>query len=181
MGELGRPVGTPVRGFLVDLNSGLEWGFPMNPTELAESINVNWREQAVVGMSHPIMQYVGTGAHALPSVTFRVDAYQMSRELGRNVTTSDVLGFKRFLQSLTVPPRGAENVTGGSPPRVLFVWPDVVSLTVVVRTAEFRYLKFARETGAPLVYDARVTFSEVRDERMTSEQLLNEGSMRSGF
>jgi len=170
----------PVRGFLVDLNSGAEFGFPMNPTTLQESIAVQWNEQRVVGMSHPVLQYVGTGSHNLPGVSFLCDRHMMSRERNRDVSVKDFLGFKRFLQSLTVPPRGTESVAGGAPPRVLFVWPEVVSLIVVVKSVSFQHERFTQD-GEPLRYVAQVTFSEIRDSRMTSEQLFNEGSIRSGF
>ncbi len=170
----------PARGFLVDLNSGAEFGFPMNPTRLQESITVNWQDQTVVGMSHPVPHYIGTGAHMLPSVEFLVDRYFMSRQRKRNVDINEFLQFKRFLQSLTVPPRRATNVAGGAPPRVLFVWPDTVSMIVNIRSLSITHERFDFE-GRPLRYVATVTFSEVRDARMTSEQLFSEGSMRSRF
>ena len=118
---------TPPRGYLVNLESGQEMGFPMNPTQLSEQVQVNWKQQPVIGMSHPILQYLGTSAHGFPSVSFRVDGYHLSREANRSVSPQEILRFKRFCQSLTVPPRGAKDVAGGSPSRILFVWPEVVA------------------------------------------------------
>lgn len=168
----------PTRGFLVDLNSAAEFEFPMNPSGLEESIGVNWKRQSVVGFSHPILQFASTDAHSLPGVDFYVDRYQMSRDLGKNVTAKDFLAFKRFCQSLTVPPRGAENVAGGSPPRVLFVWPEVVSLVCVVANVSIRYERFAHD-GSPVAYRVRVDFLEIRDSRMTSEEIFDDGSQRA--
>lgn len=170
--------GFPARGILVDLNSGADVDFPMNPTKLEEVIQVNWQEQRVVGMSHPVLQFVGTGAHTFPSVEFLADKYAMSRERNKNITEVEFLFFKRFLQSLTVPPRSAKNVAGGSPPRVLFIWPEVVSMVVVVRSVSIRHERFDIQ-GRSIRYIAQVTFSEVRDVRMTSEQLFNQGSIRA--
>lgn len=169
----------PVRGFLVDLNSAAEFEFPMNPEGLEEVISVNWKKQAVIGLSHPILQYAGTGSHSMPAVEFYVDRYQMSREVGKDVTTKEFLAFKRFLQSLTVPPRGAENVAGGSPPRVLFVWPETVSLVCIVESVSIRMERFAHD-GSPVAYRARVAFSEIRDSRITSEDVFDDGSQRAG-
>ena len=175
----------PARGSLALLDventtSLREFTFPMNPTELEESIDVNWVEQRVVGHSHPILQYTGTGPHNLPGVKFYVSAHALSQERNKNLDGDDVLEFKRFLQSLTVPRGNAGDIVGGSPPRVLFIWPNVVSLVCVVRNVRFRHLRFARD-GSVLVYVATVTFSEIRDARMTSEEVFFEGSRRAGI
>lgn len=155
-----------------------EFTFPMNPTELAEQINVNWKPQAPIGMSHPRLQYSSTGSHSLPAVTFLVDAHLIARETRRNPTADEILDFKRFLQALTVPPMQAMDIAGGSPPRVLFIWPQVVNLICVVQQLGFRHLRFAAD-GTPLRYEARVSFSEIRDVRMTSEDLRIYGSRRA--
>ena len=167
----------PSRGWMVDINSGTEFDFPMNPAQLEESINVTWKKQRVVGMSHPIQQYVGTGAHMLPGVEFYVDSFQMAQETGIDIGPYEFLPFKRILQSLTVPPRGAQNVAGGAPSRALFVWPDVISLLVVIENVTFRYERFG-QNGSPLAYRARVDFSEIRDTRYTSEEVISVGSRR---
>lgn len=175
----------PARGSIVLLDpegqtADREYFFPMNPTELEEAIEVGWNEQRVVGMSHPRLQYTGTGAHKFPAVEFYVSAHALSQETGKNLSANEVLEFKRFLQSLTVPRAGAQDVVGGAPPRVLFIWPRVISLVCVVRSVSFRYNRFSAE-GTPLVYTARVAFSEIRDARMTHEQILIEGSRRAGY
>ncbi len=167
----------PARGWIIDINTGEQHGFPMNPSQLEESIQVNWKKQGVIGMSHPILQYQHTDAHTLPGVEFYVDRHQMSKERGEAVSLFDFLEFKRFLQSLTVPPGQAQNIAGGSPSRVLFFWPDVVSLQCVVGNVSTRTERFAYD-GSPMTYTARVGFMEIRDYRMSSEVVLYDGSLR---
>jgi hypothetical protein len=47
-----------------------------------------------------------------------------------------------------------------------------------VRTVSFRYLKFSQR-GEPLVYLARVAFTETRLTRITHERIMTLGSERS--
>lgn len=169
----------PTRGFLIDLINAEWFDFPMNPDKLEEVISVNWKRQAVVGLSHPVLQFAGTGSHSLPSVEFFVDRYRMAREKGSTVTAKEFFAFKRFLQSLTVPPRGAVNIAGGAPPQVLFVWPEIVSLVCIVENVAITHQRFAHD-GSGLAYRARVTFSEIRESRMTSEEIFDDGSQRAG-
>ena len=169
----------PTRGFLVDLNSAAEFEFPMNPDKLQEVISVNWKRQGVLGLSHPVLQFAGTGSHSLPGVEFFVDRYRMAREQGSPVTAIEFFAFKRFLQSLTVPPRGAESIAGGAPPQVLFIWPEIVSLVCIVENVAITHQRFAHD-GSGLAYRARITFSEIRESRVTSEEIFNDGSQRAG-
>lgn len=169
----------PVRGFLRSLGEEPEeFEFPMNPTRLSEQVEVLWRQQQVIGMSHPRMQYTGTGAWKLPGVEFMVNRYRMAEARKRAISIGEFLDFKRFLSSLTVPESGTEDIIGGSPSRVLFVWPSVISLTCVLTNLNITYLKFSIH-GEPLIYTARVGFSEIRDIRMTSSELRKIGSQRA--
>jgi hypothetical protein len=174
-------VGKPVRGSLIIVDgphANETFTFPMNPTELEESISVNYQDQAVIGLSHPVDQYVNTAAHSFPAVEFYVDGHAMSSEAGRNLSSYQILEFKRVLQSLTVPCAAARDVPSGAPPRVRFIWPGVVHMLCRVRTVSFRYLKFSQR-GEPLVYLARVAFTETRLTRITHERIMTLGSERS--
>ncbi len=52
---------------------------------------------------------------------------------------------------------------------VTFLWPNVVTIEAVLTDVEFRYMQFAGD-GSPLVYTAEVSFEEVLDVRVTSEE-----------
>lgn len=46
---------------------------------------------------------------------------------------------------------------GTAPPRVLFIWPEVVTVECVVASVEFQYRQLAVD-GTVLVYAASITF-----------------------
>ena len=69
-----------------------------------------------------------------------------------------------------MPPEGTEGVPAPAPPRVLFIWPEVVTVECVVASVEFQYKQLAVD-GRVLVYTATVTFEEILDARVTSEEL----------
>jgi hypothetical protein len=60
-----------------------------------------------------------------------------------------------------------------APPRVLFVWPGVLTLESVLASVEFHYKQFAND-GSVLVYTAVVGCEELLDARVTSEELREE-------
>ncbi|MDF1524594.1 MAG: hypothetical protein P1P87_17465, partial [Trueperaceae bacterium] len=85
----------------------------------------------------------------------------------------DVLDFRAFIRSLTVPPAGTEGVVDTAPPRTLFIWPEVVTIETVVTDVEFQYRQLGVD-GRVLVYAATVTFEEILDVRVTSEERRGE-------
>jgi hypothetical protein len=64
-------------------------------------------------------------------------------------------------------------VPATAPPRVLFVWPTVMSIETVLTDLEFSYKQFAADATV-LVYTATVTFEEILDVRVTSEDKRDE-------
>jgi hypothetical protein len=167
----------PVRGLVCNLRTGEAMSFLLNPTELREQVQVNYSRLQVPGLSHEILQFSSTG-----NVTLPVELY-LNKYFARAVSAEDdpdILAFKRFLQALTVPAGGASDVASGGPPRALLVWPGLVSLTCVVTSLEFRYEQFGAR-GEVLVYRAQVNFEEIRDVRMTSEEMRVQGSLRGGM
>ena len=161
------------RGHLCNLKTGERLAFLLNPTEFSEGVQVNYNRLQVPGLSHQVLQYVSTGNVSLPMEFYLDKFFAATIE-----TDPDLLNFKRFLQALTVPVGGEEDVVGGGPPRVLFVWPGLISLTCVITTLEFKYEQFNRDAEV-LVYRARTTFEEIRDARVTSDEIRESGSLRA--
>ena len=143
-----------------------------NPAEFEEALEVNWARQTVPGLSHQPLQFVNTG-----NVKFTLELHFEVHD--PNADIDQIHYARRFLQSLCYPRRGAEDVIGGGPPRGLFVWPKVVSLTCVVTGLSFKYGRFNLE-GTPIQFTAKVTLEEIRDVRLPSEDVLSDGSQRSG-
>jgi len=162
----------PARMSIANTSTGDVVDAQFNPAEFEEALEVNWARQTVPGLSHQPLQFVNTG-----NVKFTLELHFEVHDPSADI---DQIHFaRRFLQSLCYPRRGAEDVIGGGPPRALFIWPNVASLTCVVTGLSFKYGRFNLE-GTPIQFTAKVTLEEIRDVRLLSEDVLAGGSQRSG-
>jgi hypothetical protein len=152
--------------FLINVESTEMIQCLFNPAQLTEKVSVNWNRVAVPGLSHQLLQFQSTGNRQLTNVEFYLDRF-FAKE---HSDDADILQFRGFLRALTVPPKTADGVPSTAPPRTLFVWPNVVSITTVLTDLEFNYKQFAADASV-LVYTATVTFEEILDARVTSEEL----------
>src|ERR1700674_4114447 len=163
---------TPARMSIANVSSGASIDAQFNPTEFEEALEVNWARQTVPGLSHQPLQFIHTG-----NTKFTLE---LNFEAQDPTTDLDQIQLaRRFLQSLCYPRRGAEDVIGGGPPRALFIWPNVISLTCVVTALSFKYGRFNLD-GTPVQFTAKVALEEVRDVRLLSEDVLADGTQRSG-
>jgi hypothetical protein len=162
----------PVRMAIANLATGDSIEAQFNPNELEEGLEVNWARQTVPGLSHQPLQFVQTG-----NTRFTLELSFEAQDPG--VTLDDIHHRRRFLQSLCYPRQGAGDVTAGGPPRVLFVWPSIVSLSCVITALSFKYTRF-NLNGTPIAFTAKVTLEEIRDVRLLSEDVLASGTQRSG-
>jgi hypothetical protein len=162
----------PARMSIANVSTGDSVEAQFNPNELEEALEVNWTRQTVPGLSHQPLQFVNTG-----NVKFTMELNFEVQDPSTDLETIHLA--RRFLLSLCYPRRGAEDVVGGGPPRALFVWPGVISLTCVVTSLSFKYDRFNLE-GTPVQFTAKVTLEEIRDVRLLSEEVLADGSQRSG-
>lgn len=160
----------PPRCVLVNVVTGESMECLFNPTQLVERVQVNWNRLAVPGMSHQVLQFQSTGNRQLTGVEFYLDRTFAAEQPGH----PDILGFRAFLRSLTIPPGGTDGVVATAPPRTLFIWPGVITIEAVLADLEFQYRQFAVD-GSVLVYAASCTFEEIIDSRITSEQRRMEG------
>ena len=140
-----------------------------NPTQLTEKVQVNWSRLAVPGLSHQVLQFQSTANRSLAGVEFYLDRFFATEQPGE----PDIMEFRSFIRALTVPPSGTEGVVDTAPPRTLFIWPEVITVETVVTDVEFQYRQVAID-GRVLVYAATVTFEEILDVRVTSEELREE-------
>jgi hypothetical protein len=131
----------------------------LNPNVLTEKLQVEWTRLLVPGLSHQVLQFQSTCNRELPGVEFYVDRIFASETAAEPL----VERFRSFLLELTVPTGLAQGVAS-APPRVLFIWPGVITVQCVLRSVEFRYQRFGVD-GRALVYTATVGFEEVRDGR----------------
>ena len=155
----------PPRCLLINVTTGESIQCLFNPTQLTERVQVNWNRIAVPGLSHQVLQYQSTGNRQLAGIEFYVDRFFALHENDH----ADILDFRGFLRSLAVPPKAPEGVPVVAPPRTIFVWPTVMSIETVLTDLEFTYRQFG-VNGNVLVYTATVTFEEILDMRVTSEE-----------
>jgi contractile injection system tube protein len=163
---------TPARMSIANIATGQSVTAQFNPTEFEEALEVNWARQTVPGLSHQPLQFVNTGNTKF-TLELNFEAQDPTRSL------DEIHASRRFLLSLCYPRRGGDTVAGGGPPRALFVWPNVVSLTCVVTSLSFKYGRFNLE-GTPVQFTAKVALEEIRDVRLLGEDVLREGTRRSG-
>lgn len=159
----------PPRCVLVNVTSGESMECLFNPTQLTEKVQVNWSRLAVPGLSHQVLQFQSTANRSLAGVEFYLDRFFATEQPGE----PDIMEFRSFIRALTVPPSGTEGVVDTAPPRTLFIWPGVITVETVVTDVEFQYRQVAID-GRVLVYGATVTFEEILDVRVTSEELREE-------
>lgn len=162
----------PARCVLVNVTTGESLECLFNPAQLSEKVSVNWNRLAVPGLSHQVLQYQSTGNRQWGGVEFYLDRF-FAAALPEH---PDILAFRDFLRALTVPPAATQGVADTAPPRVLVLWPDVLTVEAVVTDLDFDFRQFALD-GKPLVYTATCTFEEILDLRVTSEDLRAGGTL----
>jgi hypothetical protein len=159
----------PPRCALVNVSTGESIDCLFNPSQLSEKVSVNWNRLNVPGLSHQVLQYQSTGNRQLSGVEFYLD--RLFAAAAPNAP--DVMDFRRFLRALTVSPENAQDVAGGAPPRVLIIWPKVLTVETVLTDVEFQFRQFAVDNTV-LVYTATCGFEAILDARVTSQQLRRE-------
>jgi len=145
-----------------------------NPEQFTQSIAVNYAKLQVVGLSHTRKHYINT------------DDVKFDLEIGNNVLAAGDGGISLlarlledhdFLYSLTHP-RRADSIARGGPPRVMFIWPNFISLTCVLMNLTFTYSQFNKE-GTPTAWRAKITLEEIRDTFVSMEDIRQLGTQRS--
>lgn len=164
----------PARMSLTNLATATGIEAQFNPTELEESLAVNWNRLAVLGLSHKPKQYQQTDNHEFE---FEL-AFRAWDDTGNRL--DDIALSRRFLLSLCYSSRASagSGVSGGAPPRVLFVWPKLVSLTATINKIRIKHSAFNKE-GDPIHFAAKIELDEIRDARLYSEDVYLNGTIRS--
>lgn len=159
-----------------NLRTGEQLEFPFMPTTFTESVVVSYARQKILGMSHEQLQYSNTGNYTIPGLEF---FFRAMPSPGEETTDNRALAMhdaRNFLMSLCYPSQ-ATSIAQGGPPRILFVWPNMVALTCVLSQLQITHEKFDR-TGASQIYRANVNLEEVRDARILSEDVRSYGMTR---
>jgi hypothetical protein len=124
-----------------------------NPPSLTEQRSAQWNRLSVPGLGHQPLQFGGTGNRRLADMELVFDR--------RTHPYADLDAARQFLDRLVVPVR---MTVPASPPRVLFVWPKLLTLEVVAETVELVHEHFAVD-GTPIAMTAKLAFEHVLEMR----------------
>jgi len=156
---------TPEHMTVVNLASGDELEAQFNPTELEESIGAEYASLTIVGLSHKLLQFIASN-----NDTFKF-TMMFSSANGGPVGQRGIERARRFLRSLVKPRSTAGTIKTAGAPRALFVWPNLLSVTCVLKTATFKHSRF-NFNGASVFYSAECVLEEIRDTLITSEDVF---------
>lgn len=161
----------PDRVTLTNVETGDFISAQFNPEEIKEKLVVNYKNLEILGLSHQPKQYQNTSNLGL---SFELGFDTMSLDGGGDTARRSRL----WLHSVCYPMRGAQDTIGGAPPRVLFSWPNLFSLTTVVIGLDFTHKRFATSMKN-IIFSCTVQIDEARTTRLTCEDVLSMGTLRS--
>jgi hypothetical protein len=163
----------PAKMSITNLYTNLSQDAQFNPVEFTEALRVNYTKLGLLGRSYRPLQYQNTDNHG---IKFELGLRVFKR--GENQKLR-IYQFRNFLLSLCYPRRGAADVVGGAPPRVLLVWPQMVSLTCRIMSVEGTH-SFFGSSGGSNYPRYKVEIENVSDAQIYMEDLLENGTQRSG-
>lgn len=160
----------PPKISLVNLATGAGLDVQFNPATLEETLGVNYARQVVPGLGYQVLQFINTN-----NFSWVVDLYYTA-EPGP-AALEQLQNARKWLHSACYP-RAAGSVATGGAPRLLFVWPGILSLTCVVTALKGKFERF-NVAAQPASYAVNLTFEEIRDARLLSDDVLRDGTQRS--
>jgi hypothetical protein len=159
---------------LGNLDTGETLEVQYNPTELKEAFEPVYNRLAIVGMSHELLQYANT-KNFLVEFMLKFDA--VTRYRGGTYPLDDA---RKFIMALGYSRRSSANalLSNGAPSSVVFMWPNLYSLTCKLTSFAGEHTTFAQD-GRSLRYTVHLKLEEVRDMRLWSEDVAVQGTIRA--
>lgn len=168
----------PLRMELTNVETGDSITAQFNPDQVEEELGTAYNDLAIQGHSHKPKQFEQSDNLSL-SFDLGFDALS-TRAIATNssLAVNDGPAYaRRFLQHLVVPRRAGVPVVGGGPPRVLFYWPEMWSITCKVTKLKFVHKRFSI-FGKSTIFSCKVSLDEARTTRLWSEDVLVGGTIR---
>lgn len=135
-----------------------------NPEELKEATGAEWSKLVVPGNSHPVKQF----SHTAPNrFTFTLAFLAIT---GGPEAVAYLKSARSFLKSIERPRRQVGNIASAGAPRVIFVWPNLLTVVGTVEKCDFTFSRFA-SNGSPIEAKAAVEIEEIRDTFIAAEDL----------
>lgn len=160
------------RMVLVNMVTGEARTPQFNPSEFEEKLGTIYAKLTVPGLSHEVQHFINT-----VNTTYTFELFFHCLDGSGPAGLEAILADRRFLHALTHPRRGGGIERGGAP-RVLFIWPKLISLTCRMADLTFTYTMFNSE-GAPTAFKVKVVLEEIRDVFVGMDDILAQGTQRS--
>jgi hypothetical protein len=166
----------PPRGSIRNLVNGEEQDFQFNPQTLEETVEAKYSRAQVHGLSHERMGYTNTGNLKIPIELFISTIAQDL--LGQQASSQpSIRTRKAWLQSLAYPASSPDFGLSGTP-RILIIWPNVLTLRGRVTKVSFLHRTFSNVDLKTTVGVAKLDFEEDRDDRILMDEVASIGSLR---
>jgi hypothetical protein len=143
-----------------------------NPTEFETQVAAAYERKRPIGHPHANLQYSGTDNPVINLEFFLLTQTAENHDFN--------LKFLNFIHGFLYPFKSANSVRTGSPPRLLFIWPNTLSLTTRVTTINTRFVRFRQRDLAAVQQVVSCTIEECRDFRWTYEDQIQQGFLRNG-
>lgn len=161
-----------LRPTFVNLATGEQCIAPQNPTEDEWKMSTEFDRTKIPGGGHQPIQFISSG-----NTTFEFEIVTLVQTA---LQRQEVDIFRRFIMSLAVPRAGGADEVSGGLPRVLIVWPNVCSLTCFLDSPGEKVTRRNRFNHA-VESTFTIKLEEVRDVRLTSEDVRRTGLMRGSL
>ncbi len=175
---------TPLkRVTLTNLNSLESLKAQFNPNQYREQLAVNYERNDIRGLPHQPLDYNNTSNHQIFMDFYADSGMQVGAvPIASIFNRPKIDEFKNFLMALCYPPaQGSGVIANAGPPRCLLNWPNALVMHVAVTSLSFNNQRFDWKDSSITAYVARVSFEEVRDQRLTSEEVRSSGTVRPGI
>lgn len=160
----------PQRCVLINTLSG-EFKEPLfNPEQLKRSLTVRYQRHQVPSLPFEVLQYQGTSNMEIKGLEFYMDQLVADQK-----GAGPIRDFEAFLRAFCYPPQGVLGGLRRAPPRLLVVWPNVVTLACVMTDLEMKTTLFF-EDGRPRVETAVCTLQafHIDAQGLSSEEQRRE-------
>jgi hypothetical protein len=160
----------PTRIALVNIDTAEPLWVQYNPESFEEKIDVNWAQIVIPGLSHQPMQFTHTKNYSTKLELF------FNAE-GREGSVAMLDEARKWLMAACYPEGQAETIDRGGPPRILFVWPTIVSMEIVLNSLSFKHELFNLDMSMRQ-FRATLDMMEIRDTRITGADVRRDGTIR---
>lgn len=139
----------PPRCSILNVATGRAMQCLINPTQLSLEVDVEYTSHVIPGLGHRPLQYQSTSNRQVQDLTFKLD-----RALAAvDPNGPQISAFRDFLEEFTRPVPG---VWPSCPPRMVLMWPKILTVQAYLRKLKITLERFAA-SGELLAFTAVCT------------------------